>query len=65
MRQVRIPSGFPAIPGRQMSFADEGPVLLISEESLANLNQRMKDRTGNEVHPVIAMVVVVVIVVVV
>ena len=49
MRQVKIPQGFPTVPGCQMSFTDAGPVLLISEESLVDLNRRMKDRTGNEV----------------
>lgn len=49
MRQVQIPKGFPTVSGRQLPFSDEGPILLISEESLADLNKRMKARTGNEV----------------
>ena len=37
------------LPFMQMALADDGPVSLISEESLADLNHRLKERIGNEV----------------
>lgn len=37
------------LPPMQLALADAGPVSLISEESLADLNQRLKERVGSEV----------------
>ena len=37
------------LPPMQLALADAGPVSLISEESLADLNRRLKERVGSEV----------------
>ena len=37
------------LPPMKVALADSAPVTLISEESLADLNRRLKERTGSEV----------------
>ncbi|KAL6058505.1 Molybdenum cofactor sulfurase [Balamuthia mandrillaris] len=41
----------PSIPGPQVSFADDGPILLVSEPSLRDLNERLT-QNGNAAVPV-------------
>lgn len=37
------------LPPMKVALADAGPVSMVSEESLADLNERLRERTGNEV----------------
>eukprot|EP00117_Sycon_ciliatum_P037786 scpid83020/ scgid28188/ MOSC domain-containing protein 2, mitochondrial; Mitochondrial amidoxime reducing component 2; Moco sulfurase C-terminal domain-containing protein 2; Molybdenum cofactor sulfurase C-terminal domain-containing protein 2 len=39
-RPIPFPASFPKIPDRQVGFSDSGPILVLSEESLADLNAR-------------------------
>ena len=37
------------VPHSQLSFTDAGPLLLLSEKSLEDLNQRLEERTSETV----------------
>lgn len=44
-----VPPTLKNIPPMKIALADAGPVSMVSQESLENLNQRMKERCGQEV----------------
>lgn len=48
-RDVELPKSFPSVPHSQLSFTDAGPLLLLSEKSLEDLNRRLGERTGETV----------------
>ena len=41
-RPIRYPPSFPKLPDRHLGFSDTGPVLLIAEESLADVNDKFE-----------------------